>query len=189
LNPIFSDRFTICLFSISGGSLPIRAWPVENYVALGKKILDNSKNFIVLIGDEASKQENAQFYDLMNHHNRCLDFSNHSTFDELLTLFSMAKILVANDGGHAHFASLIPNLKTFTFYGPESPLLYSPLGSLAQTYYSHYPCSPCLTAFNHRNTTCKDNKCLQAISVETVWKDICSVNFEEQGSARISLNE
>ena len=34
--------------------------------------------------------------------------------------------------------------------------------------YAGLACSPCLSALNHRNSPCADNKCLQAITVEEV---------------------
>ena len=54
---------------------------------------------------------------------------------------------ITNDGGPGHFAA---NSNAFSFYKPLS-------------------CSPCLTAYNHRNSPCDgDNICLKRISPEEV---------------------
>ncbi|PIT93873.1 hypothetical protein COU00_02030, partial [Candidatus Falkowbacteria bacterium CG10_big_fil_rev_8_21_14_0_10_43_11] len=90
---------------------------------------------------------------------------------ELIDLYNIADVLVTNDSGPAHFASLTP-IKNFVFFGPETPKLYAPLGKNTHIFYSDFPCSPCLSAFNHRHTSCKDNKCLLVISVEEVYQAV-----------------
>ena len=77
------------------------------------------------------------------------------------------KVLITNDSGPAHFGSLI-DIHTIVLFGPETPALYKPIGNSVTILYSGFSCSPCITAFNHRNTICSDNKCLQAISVKQV---------------------
>src|SRR4029078_13351294 len=69
--------------------------------------------------------------------------------------------------GPAHFASLTP-IKSITLFGPETPVLYGPLGPDAVHLFASLACSPCLSALNHRSSPCTDNQCLKAISVEEV---------------------
>ncbi len=42
---------------------------------------------------------------------------------ELLTLYTLASVLVTNDSGPAHFASPTP-VHTIVLFGPEPPLLF-----------------------------------------------------------------
>ena len=67
----------------------------------------------------------------------------------------------------AHFASLTP-IKSITLFGPETPVLYGPLGPDAVHLFANLACSPCLSALNHRSSPCQDNQCLKQISVEEV---------------------
>jgi len=55
-------------------------------------------------------------------------------------------------------------------FGPESPAIFAPVGKDTRVVYSDYPCSPCLSAFNHRNSSCRDNHCLKNITVEQVYE-------------------
>ena len=88
---------------------------------------------------------------------------------ELITLFHSASLLITNDGGPGHFASLTP-IPTIIFFGPETPALYAPLDEKSVSLYVPLPCSPCLTAYNHRNSPCDgNNACLQAIGPEEVF--------------------
>ena len=90
---------------------------------------------------------------------------------ELLMLFHAADLLITNDGGPGHFASLTP-IRTFAFFGPETARLYGPLGPRASTYESGIACSPCLSAYNHRQTFCDgDNQCLKRIAPDPVLQD------------------
>jgi hypothetical protein len=54
-------------------------------------------------------------------------------------------------------------------YGPETPALYGSLSPRAFNFHAPLSCSPCLTAYNHRNSPCDgDNLCLKMISPEAV---------------------
>ena len=86
---------------------------------------------------------------------------------ELIHVIQTGDIFLTNDSGPAHFASLTDAI-TLTLFGPEIPDLYGPLSKHGISLYSHFLCSPCLTARNHRHTICRDNKCLQAITPEEV---------------------
>ena len=82
---------------------------------------------------------------------------------ELLALFHIARLLVTNDGGPGQFAALTP-IWTLMLFGPETPSLYAPLTPQCYSFYSQWPCSPCLTAYNHRSSYCDgDNQCLKVI--------------------------
>jgi ADP-heptose:LPS heptosyltransferase len=84
-------------------------------------------------------------------------------------------LLLTNDGGPGHFASLT-RIHTLVFFGPETGKLYGPLpgpmGPRARVYESGMACSPCLSAYNHRLTFCDgDNQCLKRIAPDPVLAD------------------
>ncbi|MGI9135059.1 MAG: glycosyltransferase family 9 protein, partial [Rhodoferax sp.] len=90
---------------------------------------------------------------------------------ELLMLFHAAALLITNDGGPGHFATLTP-IQTMVFFGPETGKLYGPLGTRNQVLESGIACSPCLSAYNHRLTFCDgDNQCLKRIAPDPVLAD------------------
>ena len=90
------------------------------------------------------------------------------TVKELMVLFHFASLLVTNDGGPGHFASITP-ISSIILYGPETPAIYGSLGEKSVSLYHPLSCSPCLTAYNHRNSPCDgDNLCLKSILPEEV---------------------
>jgi len=81
-----------------------------------------------------------------------------------------SSLLVANDGGPGHF-SVLTGIPSIILYGPEAPHLYEPLSPNSISLYAPLSCSPCLTAYNHKNSPCNgDNICLKSIAPNSVLK-------------------
>ena len=102
----------------------------------------------------------------------CLNLTGYTrSIRELLMLFHASDLLITNDGGPGHFATLTP-IQTMVFFGPETGKLYGPLGSRNKVLESGIACSPCLSAYNHRLTFCDgDNQCLKRIAPDPVLAD------------------
>ena len=149
--------------------LPIRKWPLENWIELSKKLVNKGYRLII-IGNNLDKEDAQIIKKIIP---ECIDFTGKTSLKELVTLFSLSDLLITNDSGPAHFASLT-NIPKITLFGPETPLLYGPLGNSINLY-SELACSPCVSAHNHRKTSCKDNICLKSISVEQVYKEASKI--------------
>jgi ADP-heptose:LPS heptosyltransferase len=168
--PGLKESDPIVILNPSAGEIPIRAWPLANYVELARRLLQDPSRVLVLMGAGVDQTTTDLLAERIQDE-RFVNLAGETTFEELMDLFSVSQALITNDSGPAHFATLT-GIKNFVFLGPESPNLYGPLGGHTHVFYAHFPCSPCLTAFNHRHTSCVDNKCLQAISVQEVWEVI-----------------
>ena len=156
----------IIVLSTSAGLLPIRAWPLENYIKLTWELLKDPDLFVVIIGVKEAVRDGRAITESVKN-DRCLDFTAQTTFEEVVALLSVSRLLITNDGGPAHFAALTA-IPSIVFFGPETPALYRPISDRCVVFHSDFACSPCLTAFNHRNSSCRDNKCLQGIRVGEV---------------------
>ncbi|MBU0622065.1 MAG: glycosyltransferase family 9 protein [Gammaproteobacteria bacterium] len=150
-----------------GGILPIRAWPPEYYKRLCNELLQEGYA-VGLIGLPDAKPLARE---IVAHckDELCIDLTGYTrSVRHLLAIFHRAALLVTNDGGPGQFAALTP-LPTLVFFGPETPALYSPLAPNIHCLYTSLSCSPCLTAYNHRNSPCDgDNQCLKQIAPEQV---------------------
>jgi ADP-heptose:LPS heptosyltransferase len=103
-----------------------------------------------------------------------------------MLIFQFAALLITNDGGPGQFAAMTP-IATIIFYGPETPDLYSPADEKATIFYNPLPCSPCLTAYNHRNSPCDgDNQCLKQIPSEQVLKKALEILEESKITSEIA---
>lgn len=152
----------------SGGILPIRAWPLKHYFELAQSLLADgyAVGVIGLKGDRAIAQQVVDFCK----DPACVNLAGYTkSVRHLLAVFHRAALLVTNDGGPGQFAALTPKLPTIIFFGPETPALYKSLGDNSYCFYLGLPCSPCLTAYNHRTSPCDgDNQCLKQILPEQV---------------------
>jgi ADP-heptose:LPS heptosyltransferase len=159
----------LILINPSGGLLPIRAWPLSNYCALARDLVENGYG----VGITGMARDKALAHEILSHcrSKSCIDLTGYTaTVRELMVLFNLASLLITNDGGPGHFASMTP-IPSIVFFGPETPALYGPLDPKSVPFYTHLACSPCLTAYNHRNSPCDgDNQCLKSIGADTVLK-------------------
>jgi ADP-heptose:LPS heptosyltransferase len=157
----------LVLLYAGGGLLPERAWPAAHYARVAQGLC--AAGYAVgLIGlkDDA---ELARTLRTQIDHQACLDLTGYTrSIRELLMLFHAASLLITNDGGPGHFATLTP-IQTMVFFGPETGRLYGPLGTRNLVLESGIACSPCLSAYNHRQTFCDgDNQCLKRIAPDPV---------------------
>ncbi|MFA5099708.1 MAG: glycosyltransferase family 9 protein [Candidatus Omnitrophota bacterium] len=176
LRDIGVDTGKVKLFLLNPGDgvLPLREWPIDNFIALARLILENKDNYILIIGTEGAARKAKLILDALNTR-RCESLVNRTELRELLGLFSIADSLISNDCGLAHLAMLSP-VKKFIIFGPESPKIFGPLGDKTRILYSDWPCSPCLSVLNHRDSRCTDNKCLKVIKPQ----DILNLILESQ---------
>jgi ADP-heptose:LPS heptosyltransferase len=165
----FMSNHKRVLLYVSGGALPIRAWPEENYIQLAKSLLANGCAVGVIGLPEDTPQAQRVLHAVKQQ--LCIDLTGYTrNLRELLMLFHNAELLITNDGGPGHFASLTP-IDCIAFFGPETGRLYGPISERATVLESGMACSPCLTAYNHRDSFCDgDNQCLRVITVDETLK-------------------
>ena len=172
-HPMLVARKIVLMYP-GGGILPERAWPVAHYARVARGLCD-AGYAVGLIG---LQDDAALAADLKSRvgSELCVALTGYTrSLRELLMLFHASHLLLANDGGPGHFASLTP-IRTMMFFGPETGRLYGPLpgpfGPQATVYESGIACSPCLSAYNHRLTFCDgDNQCLKRIAPDPVLAD------------------
>jgi ADP-heptose:LPS heptosyltransferase len=170
-------KHRVILFNANASDLmPLRRWPRENYIELGKRILDAHEDVMIYLTGAPAEREGLQLIaDALG--DRCVNFAGKTTFAELPALYSVCLLMLTNDSGPAHFAA-VTDLPTFVIFGPETPALYGSLGNFTPIY-ARLSCSPCVSAHNHRKTVCDDNQCVKQISVEYVENVLRSVMQKE----------
>ena len=150
-----------------GGLLPIRAWPLDYYCRISAELI--RKGYTVAVIGLAEDKPLARSIVSHCRNGNCIDLTGYTkTIRELMLIFHYAALLITNDGGPGQFAALTP-IPTIVFFGPETPRLYGTMDANAVNFYLSLSCSPCLTAYNHRNSPCDgDNQCLKKIRPEQV---------------------
>jgi ADP-heptose:LPS heptosyltransferase len=157
----------VVLFNVNASDmLPQRRWQQENFAAVASQLLNQFKDIIIIGTGAPSERAYVQKVIDITGNPRFVNSSGVFKFDELIPLYSISNFMLTNDSGPAHFAS-VTNLKVFVLFGPETPALYGPLGGNAEAFYLGLPCSPCVSAANHRKTTCETRPCITTI--QPLW--------------------
>jgi ADP-heptose:LPS heptosyltransferase len=179
INPDINESKKLVIVNPNASKLiSIRKWPLNSYAKLIKRILED-KNVYVAITGVAYEKPDADYICNFVKDKRILDLTGKTTLRELLGLLSIGKILITNDSGPAHFASLT-NIHIFVFFGPETPELYKPMSNTCTVIYSNFACSPCVSAYNQRLSPCNNNLCLKSIDVEQAYNSIKSILYKNE---------
>jgi len=162
--------------------LPLRRWPPLRYVELARRLLERFPDlFIAFTGAPAEAGPiNGLAHDVGS--GRVLALAGKTTLRQLLVLYTRSEILVTNDSGPAHFASMTP-IHVVTLFGPETPALFAARSPNTSVLWAGIACSPCVNAYNNRQSVCRDNLCMQAITVEQVFERVTGL-YEARLSAR-----
>ena len=149
--------------------IPLRKWPLESFVELGKQLLENSKITVVLTGGPDEQDACAELAKKINSE-RVINFAGKTSFKELITLYSISDLLITNDSGPVHFASTT-EIPIVALFGPETPKIFGPMSPKAKVISLELACSPCISVFNQKKSSCSDNQCMKQISVQMVVKE------------------
>ncbi|HSH41434.1 MAG TPA: glycosyltransferase family 9 protein [Arenicellales bacterium] len=169
--PIEPERHKIVLVNANASELLIqRRWMPENYASLIRTIIAEHHDALVLLTGSPGEFDEMERLRQQVDQSRCWNTAGRFAFHELPLLYSISQLMVTNDSGPAHFAA-VTELRVFVLFGPETPELYGSLGNSVPIY-RNLACSPCVSAFNHRKTPCRDNVCLQLIKPHEVYETI-----------------
>jgi ADP-heptose:LPS heptosyltransferase len=162
-----SSRHRIVLINPNASDLlPQRRWMPEHFIAVMEDLLNRYDDLLILITGSSGESRLAETLRRQIDHRRCINFCGRVELTELPALYRIATLMLTNDSGPGHF-SAVTALRTFVLFGPETPRLYGSLGN-STALYAGLACSPCVSAWNHRKTPCRDNVCLRTITPEQV---------------------
>ncbi len=149
--------------------LPLRKWEGSKFGELGAKLTKTLPEIqIIFTGIDKEKAAAEKLIDQHQLKN-AFNLAGRTSFPELMKLYELSDLLITNDSGPAHFASLY-NIRVIVLFGPESPYLYAPLSDRVEVVYKNLACSPCVNVYNHRFSPCTNNICMQSIGVEEVFE-------------------
>ena len=154
--------------------LPLRKWERARFVELGRRILDTYPRARLVVTGAPAERAAAEQLCRDLHSPRAVSAAGRTSLRELLTLYTLANVLVTNDSGPAHFASLT-SVHTVVLFGPETPLLFGSLSPATTIIWKQLACSPCVSVFNHRLSPCDNNLCMQLITVDEVFDAVRAV--------------
>ena len=173
-NPGIGSAPLILLNPNASDLLPLRRWPPLRYVQLARRLLEHYPElFVGFTGALSEAAPNNQLADEVRS-NRVIRLAGKTTLRQVLVLYTRSEILVTNDSGPAHFASMTP-IRVVTLFGPETPALFAARSPNTTALWAGIACSPCVNAYNNRQSVCRNNLCMQAITVDDVFKEVTRI--------------
>jgi heptosyltransferase-2 len=141
-----------------------RRWPMENFLELANRILARHKVKLVLVGAPDEAPYVAQLAQAVR--GPCVNLAGLTTLAGMAEVLGRCELFISNDSGPLHVAAAM-GAPTVSFFGPETPLRYGPLGEGHTVFFAGLDCSPCISFANEKQVRCPRNaQCLRAITVD-----------------------
>jgi lipopolysaccharide heptosyltransferase II len=149
-----------------------RRWPADRFARLVERFPGEvaPADRFVFIGGAGEQAAVREVLDRLPAPARatCLDVAGRTSQLDLVVLLRRAALLVSNDSGPLHLAAAL-GVPTISFYGPETPALYGPVGDRHLVFYAGHWCSPCLSVYNAKIAMCRgENECMRRITLDDV---------------------
>lgn len=143
----------------------LRRWPAESYVAVAQKLLERSRE-VVLIGGADDGWISPAFRELA-----VTDWIGGLSLPETLALMDASDVLVTHDTGPLHLGG-ITGVGIIGIFGPTDPRGRLPQRAAAVALWGGegFACRPCYDGRNY--APCQSNECVRQVSPEMVLEEV-----------------
>ncbi len=156
----------------------IKRWPLEYYLSLIKRIIQETNYKILLIG---GKNDIKFTQKLQIDNQRILDLAGKTNIQQTYLALKLCKALVAHDSGPMHIGGAA-NIPIISLFGPTYPLEYYPITNSKSVFLwkgKELSCSPCYK--DGRFPNCKSKDCMYKITVDEVFNKLMEVVNDDNG--------
>jgi len=163
----------------NAGALSLeRRWPPPMFAELARRLLRRDGLAVVLIGSGAEREYTEGVRELVERlpDERVANLAGRLGTGGLAAVLRRAAAVVSNDSGPMHLAAAL-GAPTVGLFGPETPVMYGPLGLRALALYRPPPCSPCINVHDNKVAGCIYGRpeCLVNIPVDEVHDAVRSL--------------
>jgi heptosyltransferase II len=146
---------------------PAKRWLPERFAEVAAKISTQSSAQWILFGTRKDAEIGERIAAAIGDH--CVNRIGQTTLDQLIDEMRECRLLLTNDTGTMHLASLL-DLPVVAIFGSTEPHLTGPLGNGHIVLRHHVECSPCFLR------ECPiDFRCMKAISTQEAADAVLSV--------------
>lgn len=157
---ISKDDFVVVVNA--GGNWSLKIWPQENFSRLVKRLTSDFGAKVILTG---AKKDISRAEEISEgSESETVILAGKTTLKQLMAVMDLADVVVSGDSGPVHLANSI-GAKTISIFGPTRPEITGPKG-LGQSVVLQEDVG-CNRGACYQ-LDCKDNVCMQAITVERV---------------------
>jgi lipopolysaccharide heptosyltransferase II len=144
-----------------GANWKLKRWRPEFFAQLADRLMLELGAAVIFTG---SKKDSALVATVLTSmHQKPHNICGRTSLKGLSGLMEQMSLFISNDSGPAHLSAAV-GAPTLVLFGPTSEALTGPRGKRVVYLRKHDDCDiPCYKA------NCKDNRCMDAISVEDVY--------------------
>ncbi|MDD5432294.1 MAG: glycosyltransferase family 9 protein [Candidatus Omnitrophica bacterium] len=145
-----------------------KLWPIENYIELSNKLLNNGMVKIFFFGGEHEMEKYGNKIPIVR--GRAFNLLGKLSILEMLAIIKRCNYVVANDCGPMHIASSL-NVPMLVIFGPTDPGLFRHFQSNVEIIKSNVECSPCFNPYTFPNIVvdCKHVRCMKDVNPDQVY--------------------
>lgn len=106
---------------------------------------------------------------------KALNTAGHLNLESMAQLCRESLLVISNDSGPLHVAAAM-GTPIVGFFGPETPVLYGPVGKGHLVFHQSLSCSPCINIEQSKHLKCWHPSpiCQERTSVEQAFEAICT---------------
>lgn len=148
-----------------------KGWEIERHATIALKAAPRGSPLLLVAGP-SDREAVAKFKKILGEHPGLLDTSA-LPLTTLAALLARARVLVGNDSGPIHLATML-GVPTVAIFGPTSRVRWGPVpGTERRHRVAHLPiaCSPCS---NHGGPVCprRHHGCMEELSIDAVEREV-----------------
>jgi lipopolysaccharide heptosyltransferase II len=151
-----------------GMTLSAKRWPPQRFAALADRLIEERGAQVLLVGGPGDEPIAAAIKDGMRQ--EPWDLTGQLTLGQLGALLKRCDLFIGHDTGAMHLAVAM-GTPVVAIFGPSDPQMYGPYGENSVALWRDVGCNPCLL-HGRWDSTCRRFRCIEAITVERVWKAV-----------------
>ncbi|MHC4379094.1 MAG: glycosyltransferase family 9 protein, partial [Planctomycetota bacterium] len=160
----------------NAGSLSLeRRWPPTHFAQLARRMVQGAGARVALVGAPSEQPWVAGIAAMTSDlpAGQVVNLAGKLSIGGLHALLERAGLFVSNDSGPMHLAAA-SGTPTVGLFGPETPMMYAPLGVRARSVYRPPACSPCINVHDNKVSACVRGRpeCLTNLTVDHVLAEM-----------------
>jgi ADP-heptose:LPS heptosyltransferase len=170
-----SGEGPLVVLNPNAGTLSLeRRWPRVRFAELAARLVREEGARIALVGTLSERDWTSGVVERAGDlpAGSLVNLSGRLSFGALAALLDACDLFVTNDSGPMHIAAALAT-PTLGLFGPETPVMYRPIGVRARALHRPPACSPCINVHDNKVASCVRElaECLLALDVDLVMDE------------------
>ena len=160
-----NDKTVLCMHPGCGQNGQPREWANENYIKLGRRLVEYNSDFRILLTGAEIDIERCKIIEEGIGKN-IVNTAGKYPIDDIISIIQKCELIVCSNTGMLHIAGCV-GTKTMGLHGPTNPKKWGSYSKNSVLIQSGKFCSPCL--YLGHDYGCRTPDCMKYITVDDVF--------------------